>query len=60
MKSLSIILYCDNRNLSSLPCRRVAGGCMFDIQVEVAWRAHHPATEDLQLDATGSVLAIPM
>jgi hypothetical protein len=33
---------------------------MFDIQVEAAWREHRPANQDLQLDATGNALAIPM
>ncbi len=60
MKSLSTILYCADRNLSSSLGRRVVGGCMFGIQVEAAWRAHRPANQDLQIDATGSALAIPM
>ena len=60
MKPLSINLYCADRNLSSSLYRRGAGGCKFDIQVEVAWCEHCPANQDLQLDATGNGLAIPM
>ena len=60
MKPLSIILSCADRNLSSSLYRRGAGGCMFGIQVEATGHAHRPANQDLQLDATGNVLAIPM
>jgi hypothetical protein len=60
MKQLSIKIYCTDRNLSSSLDQRVAGGCMFDIQVEAAWRAHRPANHDLLLDAEGNALTIPI
>ena len=60
MKPLSTILACADRYLSSSLYPRVPGGCMFDIQVEVAWREHRPANQDLPLDARGSVMAIAM
>jgi len=60
MKPLSTILAYSDRNLTSSLHRLVPGGCMFDIQVEAAWCAHRPANQDLQLDATGNGLAIPM
>ena len=60
MKSLSIIRSYADRYLTNLLDRRVLGGCMFDIQVEAAWREHRPANQDLQLDATRGALAIPM
>jgi len=60
MKPLSIIRFYADRNLSSSLDRQVAGGCMFDIQVEAAWCAHRPANHDLQLDAKGNALTIPI
>ena len=60
MKPLSTILSCADRYLASSLDRLVPCGCMFDIQVEAAWREHRPANQDLQLDATGNALAIPM
>ena len=60
MKPLSTILSYADRYLTNSLHRRVPGGCMFDIRVEAAWREHCPANQDLQLDATGNALAIPM